>query len=156
MSRSDRSGFTLYETLLVLVLSTGLAVMLAQPAHQVRPAASERYFWSAYQGYWRSARQTAIDRQTIIGLRINDQQHQLELWLPQPQNRLLSTLPIPRSLVLERRHSTALFTFHPDGWTDAHRVYWYSTQNQRWWVQIVQIGGNVFDVWPQNHPAWDH
>lgn len=148
----SRQGFTLYETLLVLMMVTGLTILVGFKSSQQHQLVVERTFWPVWQQMWTAGRQWAMTRHTTVNVSINAQQHFVALY---HEHRRLKYLEIPQSLELINMNGT-------DGNIDAAGVApgrtleWYSHVDKRWIYQTFQMGGVIFNVEkdPYRRPFW--
>ncbi|GEO74215.1 hypothetical protein LNA02_09130 [Levilactobacillus namurensis] len=140
-----RSGFTVYEMVLVLIVVAGMLTLLARPARVTQAVYAERAFWPAFQRFWQSSRQTAMRKHRQVQIKVVSDQRQLQLWTYPPNERIIQRLPLPGSLRLEAGQGDS-FLFYPSGYVRARTVIWRSRETQRWWHQAIQLGGRVFEV----------
>ena len=142
---TSRRGFTLYEVLLVLVLTAGLLLLLAKPATVARASLAERAFWPAWQRLWQAGRQVAMREHRPLEVTIADQTGHVELWTTTRMRRRLRAIPIPPGI--HRVTSSAeTWQITPTGWAPAQTIEWRSTATNRWWYQRFQLGGSLFYV----------
>lgn len=143
MSRHSR-GFTLYEMVLVLTITAGLAILLARPVVDTRSALNDRTFWLAWGQLWRTARQDAISHHRSLTVTIDANQRQIRVTVAKPTPRLLQSLPIPRQLRPPQSKIHCVIT--PRGWSESRTIAWWSVGRRCWWYQSFPIGGGMFHV----------
>jgi len=148
----SRRGFTLYETLLVLIMVTGLTVLVGFNSAQQQRLIAERAFWPVWQQMWTAGRQWAMDHQTTVNVSLNSQQHFVALY---HQHQQLKYLEIPQSLELISMNGTG-GDIDAKGVAQGRTLEWYSHISKRWTYQTFQMGGVIFNVEnePFRRPVW--
>lgn len=147
-TRRQRSrGFTLYETLLVLILTTGLLILMATPRAASQKVLAERAFWPTWQRFWTASCQLAVRRHEPLYVEIDTAHHrafvrQLTQFHPRP--KVFMRLPIPASLHVESDKWAQAITRH--GWAAALTLEWYSRRTHLWWYQTFQLKGALIYV----------
>ncbi|QMU07873.1 hypothetical protein [Levilactobacillus suantsaii] len=137
----------MYEVLLVLMMTTGLAVVVARPTTSAPKLVAERAFWPAYQRLWTATRQLAVRRRARYVVHIDSDHHQVEVLTTTTPARQVSRLPIPRSLTLaDERAPIWDLKIYESGWAQGTTVEWYSQANHRWWYQAFQLRGAMIHV----------
>lgn len=145
--QTKSEGFTLYETLLVLVLTTGLLILTAAPRAASQKVLAEQAFWPTWQRFWTASCQLAIRRHESLYVEIDTARHRAfvrQLKQAHPHPRVLMRLPIPASLHVESDKWAQAITRR--GWAAALTLEWYSRRTHLWWYQTFQLKGALIYV----------
>jgi len=138
-----RRGFTLYETLVVLLIVTGLGTLVGLQATAQHRAAAEQAFWPAWQQLWTAGRQVALARNETVGIFVDRKTGIVTLAQGQPR-RVFRRLAPPRGL--RWVDGKTGWSISPQGNSDAFTMEWYSTTHHVWWYQTFQLGGALIYV----------
>lgn len=139
----NRREFTLYETLLVLVITLSLTVLVGTQSHRQYQRMAERAFWSTWQQMWTAGRQVAQQQRRPVAVKINRQTGELTIYQMAPYHELHRLTP-PKSL--KWRGGAYEWGISATGAAPALTVEWFSTANHLWWYQTFQLGGAIFYV----------
>lgn len=143
------NGFTLYETLLVLVMVSGLAILVTFQGQRRQYQLAEQSFWPSWQRLWTVGRQKAIQQQAPVTIKIDSRQHLVWLQVTRT-HRVLGRLVIPQTLRLIDGEAVG-WVIYPSGTATARQLTWYSTASQQWFRQTFQLGGAIFYVEATDH-----
>ncbi|KRL10706.1 hypothetical protein FD38_GL002069 [Levilactobacillus zymae DSM 19395] len=142
------SGFTLYETLLVLVIVTGLVVLMATPRAASQNLLAERAFWPSWQRFWTAGCQLAVRRRETLHVEVDIPRHVAELRTLSrggtPQ--VLARLAVPPSLRFAEGDTKWDGNIDERGWAPALTLEWYSQRTRLWWYQTFQLKGALIYV----------
>ncbi|MFC6259499.1 type II secretion system protein [Levilactobacillus fujinensis] len=149
---ANRRGFTLYETLLVLMMVTGLTVLVGFKSSQQHRLVAERAFWPVWQQMWTAGRQWAMTHHTTVNVSINAKQHLVSLY---HEHHRLKSLEIPQSLELIHMNGGS-GDIDAAGVAQGRTLEWHSRIDQRWIYQTFQMGGVIFNVEDEEfrRPRW--
>ncbi|WP_143463268.1 type II secretion system protein [Levilactobacillus enshiensis] len=138
----SRRGFTLYETLFVLSMVTGLTVLVGFKSSQQNQLLRERSFWPVWQQMWTAGRQWAMAHESTVNVAIDARKHTITLY---HQHHQLKRLEIPQSLELIQMNGHN-GDIDPTGVAQGRTLEWYSHVSKRWTYQTFQMGGVIFNV----------
>lgn len=136
-------GFTLYETLLVLVIVTGLTTLVGFQAGHQHQIASERAFWPAWQQAWTAGRQWALTHRRIVDVHI-DPHSGRTTFRDGETHRQMRTVMAPPGLRL--LPPAADLEIRRNGVSTAQTLWWHSRFSRNYWQQKFQIGGALIYV----------
>lgn len=139
----DHHGFTLYETLVVLLIVASLTILVGFQAVAQRRAAAEQAFWPAWQQLWTAGRQVAIARDETVGIFIDRGTGEVKLTLGQSHRVFRRLKPPPGLHWVDGRTGWGIT---PQGHADAFTMEWYSATHHVWWYQTFQLGGALIYV----------
>lgn len=142
----NRHGFTLVETLLVLVIVTGLTTLVSFEGTPHRDLMAERAFWPAWQRMWTAGRQYALHHHEPLTAEVQSQRGQV--LLTTQTDRVVGRLRIPPTLHLQG--DSGRWPIYLSGATKAQTLRWYSSANHQMLKQTFQLGGALFYVAPEN------
>ena len=140
---SPRHGFTIYETLVVLLIVAGLATLVGFQAVAQRRAAAEQAFWPAWQQLWTAGRQVALARHETVGIFVNRQTGEVTLASGRPRRVFRRLTPPPGLKWVDGKTG---WSISPLGNSAAFTMEWYSTTHRVWWYQTFQLGGALIYV----------
>ncbi|MCH5465337.1 prepilin-type N-terminal cleavage/methylation domain-containing protein [Levilactobacillus tujiorum] len=140
---NGHSGFTLYETMVVLIIVASLSVLVGVQAVAQRRAAAERAFWPAWQQLWTAGRQVALARHETVGVFIDAKTGRTTLAQGQPRRPFRQLDPPPGLRWVSGKTG---WSISPRGNAAAFTMEWYSTTHHVWWYQTFQIGGALIYV----------
>lgn len=139
----NRRGFTLYETLVVLLIVASLTVLVGFQAVAQRRAAAEQAFWPAWQQLWTVGRQVAVARKETVGIFVDRKTGEVTLTRGQAHHVFRRLMPPPGLRWVDGRTGWGIT---PQGHADAFTMEWYSTTHHVWWYQTFQLGGALIYV----------
>ncbi len=137
------SGFTLVETLLVLTIVSGLAVLVTFQGQRHQNQLAEQAFWPSWQRMWTAGRQQALHRQEMVSIKIEPEQRVVRMQTVKA-HQPLGHLKIPQTL--QWRQGGSGWVIYPSGAATALWIEWYSRASHRWFYQTFQMGGAIFYV----------
>ncbi|AYM03486.1 prepilin-type N-terminal cleavage/methylation domain-containing protein [Levilactobacillus brevis] len=136
-------GFTLLETLLVLVIVTGLTTLVSFQGTPHRALMTERAFWPAWQRMWTAGRQRARQQRVQLVAEVQSSQHQVVL-VTAKTAQVVGRLRIPPTLQLQG--DSGRWLIYTSGASKAQTLRWYSTVSHQYLKQTFQLGGGIFYV----------